>query len=465
MMTAGNDIRGYYFVGIGGIGMSALARYFIASGFIVAGYDRTKSSITNSLHESGCDITYSDAVNSLPALFHDPSFNRNVIIVYTPAIPADSGLLSFFRNNGYSVYKRSEILGKISEKTDTIAVAGTHGKTTISTITAHLLKQSHLDCSAFLGGISRNYGSNLIIGHSRFTVMEADEFDRSFHRLSPLIAIISSLDADHLDIYGDRRTMIKAYNDFCSKTRAGGYLIVNKHIRNKIIVPANVTCYTYGLDNTGDYYSFNIEPSEGFYRFDIKTPEGIIRSLRFSYPGKINVENATAAIAVALISGVSEEELRNGLVSFKGVQRRFDIRLNYPDLVYIDDYAHHPEEIRACIRSVKDYFKGRKITGIFQPHLYSRTRDHAEGFASALDELDEIILLPVYPAREKPIEGISSGIILEKMKSMEKRLMTKETVINELKTDQLDILLTIGAGDIDTLVPLIEEKLKRERRK
>jgi UDP-N-acetylmuramate--alanine ligase len=464
-MTGTSDIRGYYFVGIGGIGMSALAKYFIAGGYIVAGYDRTKSAITDSLNESGSDITYSDTVASLPSLFGNPSFRKNVIIVFTPAIPAGSEILSFFRNNGYTIFKRAEILGKISESTDTIAVSGTHGKTTISTITAHLLKQSHVDCSAFLGGISKNYNSNLLIGHGRYTVMEADEFDRSFHRLSPLIAIVSSLDADHLDIYGDHETMISAYNDFCAKVRPGGYLIINKKIWSKIVVPSDVTCFTYGTDNSGDYYSFNIEPGDGFYRFDFKTPGGIIRDLHFGYPGIINVENAAAAIAVALICGAAEEEIRKALITFKGVQRRFDIRLNYPDLVYIDDYAHHPEEIRACIRSVRDIYKGRRITGIFQPHLFSRTRDHAEGFAAALDTLDETILLPVYPAREKPIEGISSEIILEKMTSVNKKIINKESVIDHLKTDELDILLTIGAGDIDTLVAGIEEKLKRERKK
>jgi UDP-N-acetylmuramate--alanine ligase len=464
-MTGVNDIRGYYFIGIGGIGMSALARYFISCGYIVAGYDRTKSPITTDLNESGCDITYSDTVSSLPSLFGSPSFKKNVIVVYTPAIPAENELFSFFRRSGYSIFKRSEILGKISESTDTIAIAGTHGKTTISTITAHLLKQSHVDCSAFLGGISKNYNSNLIIGKSRFTVMEADEFDRSFLRLNPLLGIVSSLDADHLDIYGDHKTMVRAYNDFCARIRPGGYLIVNKNIRDRIIVPSNVKCYTYGLENDADYYSFNIELCDGFYRFDLKTPGGIIKDLHFGFPGIINIENATAALSTALISGVLEEEIRKSLISFMGVQRRFDIRLNYTDLVYIDDYAHHPEEIIACIRSVREFYRGRKITGIFQPHLYSRTRDHAEGFAAALDKLDEIFLLPIYPAREKPIPGIKSEIILEKMKSVNKRLLAKESVIDQLKPEELDVLMTIGAGDIDTLVKGIEDKLRRVKRK
>ena len=259
--------------------------------------------------------------------------------------------------------------------------------------------------------------------------------------------------------------MVSAYNDFCAKVRPGGYLIVNKNIRDRIIVPSNVKCFTYGLENDADYYSFNIEAMEGFYRFDLQTPGGIIKDLHFNYPGIINIENATAAASAALLSGVIEEELRKSLISFKGVQRRFDIRLNYPDLVYIDDYAHHPEEINACIRSVREFYRGRKITGIFQPHLYSRTRDHAKGFAAALDKLDQIFLLPIYPAREKPIPGIGSEIIIEKMKSGNKKLVTKESVIDQLKPDELEVLLTIGAGDIDTLVKGIEEKLKRVKRK
>ena len=461
-MTEATDIRGYYFVGIGGIGMSALAKYFIAGGFIVAGYDRTKSLITTQFEESGCDITYTDNLNTLPALFGTPAFRENVIIVYTPAIPADSVLLTYFRQNGYNIFKRSEILGKISNDTDTIAVAGTHGKTTISTICAHLLKQSHIDCSAFLGGISKNYGTNLITGNSRYTVMEADEFDRSFHRLNPLYAIVSSLDADHLDIYGDHETMIKAYNEFCGKVRKGGYLIVNKKIKARIIVPEGVNFFTYGLNDSADYCSCEIEPHDGYYSFNLKTPTGTIRDLRFGFPGLINVENATAAIAVVLNAGVNEKELRKALLSFSGVMRRFDIRINHPHLIYIDDYAHHPEEIKACIRSVKDFFRGRRITGIFQPHLFSRTSDNAEGFAQALDELDEAILLPIYPAREKPIAGIRSEIILDRMKSKNKRLIAMKDVIGQLDSTNIEILLTIGAGDIDTLVPLIEEKLKKE---
>ncbi len=456
---------GIYFVGIGGIGMSALALYFAKGGYNIGGYDRSESAITLSLIENGCIITYKDNLNALPEIFRNIQAKNRVIIVYTPAIPAENTILSYFRENGYRIYKRSEILGEISLNTDTLAVAGTHGKTTVSTMTAHLLKQSHIDCSAFLGGVSKNYNSNLLLGESRYTVMEADEFDRSFHRLSPLMAVVTSLDADHLDIYGDRATMVKAYNEFCSKIRQGGNLIVNGRIRNEIIVPAGVSCFTYGNDNSSDFRATDIEHCKDYYRFNIITPSGIISDLHMAFPGIINIENFTAAISVAVLCGVTEQEIRKAVLLFQGVKRRFDIRINLPGLAFVDDYAHHPEEIRACITSVKEYFKGRKVTGIFQPHLFSRTRDHASGFAEILDKLDETILLPIYPAREKPIEGVTSELIFNKMRSDNKKLIAKEDIPEKLDTGNLDVLLTIGAGDIDSLVAPIEEKLRNERMK
>jgi len=456
------NTEGIYFVGIGGIGMSALALYFAEGGYKIGGYDRSETRITHSLIENGCEITYKDDISVLPELFKNISYKNRVIIVYTPAIPAESKILSFFRSNGYLIYKRSEILGEISSNTDTLAVAGTHGKTTVSTMIAHLLKQSHIDCSAFLGGISKNYDSNLLLGDSRFTVMEADEFDRSFHRLKPLMAVVTSLDADHLDIYGDQATMIKAYNEFCGKIRKGGKLVVNSRIYDEIVVPEGVECFTYGLDNNSDYRATDIKRTKDYYSFNIKTPSITIEDLHFAFPGIINIENFTAAIAIALMCGVNEHEIRKAVLLFQGVRRRFDIRINIPGLTFIDDYAHHPEEIRACITCVKEFFAGRKITGIFQPHLFSRTRDHADGFAAILDELDEAILLPIYPAREKPIEGITSELIFNKMKSGKKRLMSKEDIPGKLDIKKLDVLLTIGAGDIDTLVGPIEEKIKEE---
>jgi UDP-N-acetylmuramate--alanine ligase len=456
---------GIYFVGIGGIGMSALALYFVNAGYRIAGYDRSETSITKSLSEKGCAISYEDNVESMPCLFRDLSGKNKILVVYTPAIPFENRILSYFGTNGYRVHKRSEILGVISSQTDTIAVAGTHGKTTISTMIAHILKQSHVDCSAFLGGISKNYDSNFLQGTGRYTVMEADEFDRSFHRLSPKIAVITSLDADHLDIYGDHDTMIRSYNEFINKIRPGGILIANKSIFSKIIIPDGVTCSTYGTEPGADYRAFEIIRKEDFYSFNIQVPRGIINDLHLVFPGVINVVNMTAAISVALICGVTEQEVRKSVVSFKGVKRRFDIRINMPGLVYIDDYAHHPEEIKACVDSVKEVFSGRKITGIFQPHLYSRTRDHAEGFAGVLDRLDEVIILPVYPAREKPIEGVSSELIFMKMKSDKKQLAEMDEIPGKLDVNNLDILLTIGAGDIENLVEPIETKLKMEFRK
>jgi UDP-N-acetylmuramate--alanine ligase len=456
---------GIYFVGIGGIGMSALALYFAKGGYVIAGYDRSESSITMSLAEIGCKISYVDNVVELPELFSNISGKNKVIIVYTPAIPAENKILRYFRDNGYTLYKRSEVLGEISSHTDTLAVAGTHGKTTVSTMIAHLLKQSEVDCSAFLGGISKNYGSNLLVGESRFTVMEADEFDRSFHRLTPLMAVVTSLDADHLDIYGDRSTMVDAYNIFCGKIRKGGILIVNNKIRKEIIVPEGVGCFTYGLDADSDYMAGDIIQQKDYYTFNLKTPSGIIDGLRFAFPGIINIENITAAIAIALKCGVTEQEIRKAVILFQGVKRRFDIRINRTGLTYIDDYAHHPEEIRACIKSVKEYFRGRKITGIFQPHLFSRTRDHADGFAAILDELDETILLPIYPAREKPVEGVTSEMIFNKMRSENKILLKKEDIPGKLDVSRLDVLITIGAGDIDSLVKPIEDKLNKERLK
>lgn len=457
------NIEGLYFVGIGGIGMSALALYFAKGGYKIAGYDRTESGLTLSLIENGCSVTYNDELSVLPDLFRNVSHKNRVIVVYTPAIPAENKILAFFRSSGYIIYKRSEILGEISMHTDTLAVAGTHGKTTVSTMIAHLLKQSHIDCSAFLGGISKNYDSNLLLGNSRYTVMEADEFDRSFHRLNPLMAVVTSLDADHLDIYGDQRTMIKAYNEFCGKIRQGGKLIVNSRIRKEIVVPEGISCYTYGFENNADFLSSGIKRYKDYYVFNINTPSTTIEDLHFAFPGIINIENFTAAIAVALMCGVTELEIRKAVLLFQGVRRRFDIRINIPGLAYIDDYGHHPEEIRACITCIKEFFTGRKITGIFQPHLFSRTRDHADGFAKILDELNEAILLPIYPARENPIEGVTSELIYNKMRSGKKRLMAKEDIPGKLDTSELDVLLTIGAGDIDTLVGPIERKLKRER--
>lgn len=454
------NIKAVYLTGIGGIGMSALANYFLEKGMTVAGYDRTETDLTVSLASRRCAITYSDDPATIPDIFRDISDKNRVLAVYTPAIPGNSNILAFFRDSGYKLYKRSEILGEISSGTDTLAVAGTHGKTTISTMIAHILTQSHIGCSAFLGGISKNYGSNYLSGRSRYTVMEADEFDRSFHRLSPLMAVVTSVDADHLDIYGSHEEMIVAYQEFCRKIRPDGRLLIHNDIRNKIKVPDGVVGKFYGSGAGSDYRASEIRSFEDYYVFNLETPEGRLGDIHFPFPGKINIENITAASAIALMCGVTGNELRTAISGFKGVRRRFDIRINKPGITYIDDYAHHPEEIKACINSVREYFRGRKITGIFQPHLYSRTRDHAEGFAAILDRLDEIILLPVYPAREEPIPGVSSEMIFSRMKSGNKRMLRLEDLPDALEIDKLDVLITIGAGNIDKLVIPIENKLK-----
>ena len=455
-------VEGLYFVGIGGIGMSALALYFAEGGFTVAGYDRLQSRITDTLTGAGCTISFTDDTGSMPPLFKNPANRDKVRIVYTPAIPSDSRILSYFRNNDFRVFKRSEVLGAISAETDTIAIAGTHGKTTVSTMTAHLLRQSAVDCSAFLGGISKNYNSNLIKGSSRYTVMEADEYDRSFHRLLPFIAVVTAVDPDHMEIYGTHESMISAYNEFCGKIRQGGMLIYNYAIRQHIQCPEEVTIFTYGSNQAADYSYFNVEHKSDHYSFSIKTPEGIISDIHFPFPGIINIENLTAAIAVALNCGVNEKEIRKAVLLFRGVRRRFDIRIDRPGFTYVDDYAHHPEEIKAFIASVREYFGNRKITGIFQPHLFTRTRDHADGFAGILDRLDEVILLPIYPAREKPIPGITSEMILQRMKLENKKLLEMCDIPGKLDAGNLDVLLTIGAGDIDRLVDPIERKFKRE---
>ena len=456
-----DDIEGVYFIGIGGIGMSALAEYFIRKNISVAGYDRTNTAITEMLIAQGCEISFEDDAETIPERFRT---NRDgLLVVYTPAIPADNNIFLYFKDNGFKLNKRSEILGQISQVTDAVAVGGTHGKTTVSTMTAHILRCSGIDCSAFLGGISKNYGSNLLVGESKMAVMEADEFDRSFHRLSPMNALITATDADHLDIYGTTENMLEGYSVFCEKIRKGGTLIINKKVVGKIRVPENVKCYTYGMEKDVDYRCFDVRFKGDSYTFNIMTPEGAINNIVFNFLGMTNVENFTAAVALALNSGATEEGIRKAAETFLGVKRRFDVRIDVPGLTYVDDYAHHPEEIKSCINSLLGYYGDRRITGVFQPHLYSRTLEHYDGFAEVLDKLDEVILLPIYPAREKPIPGVSSELILNHMKLANKRLVAKEDLLDTLNVSNLDVLVTIGAGNIDTLVAPIEEKLRRER--
>lgn len=454
------NIEGIYFLGIGGIGMSALARYFLSEGYTVCGYDRTETVLTDRLTDEGCVIAFEDNVDTLPTLFSNPSKNDKVFIVYTPAIPKESSLLNFFRDNGYTLYKRSEILGMISRETDAIAVAGTHGKTTVSTMIAHILTASSINCSAFLGGIAKNYDTNLILAESRFTVMEADEFDRSFLHLSPLISVVTAIDPDHLDIYGTPEAMVEAYGQFCHRTRGGGTLILNENIVSSLSLPDGATIYSYGTGEQASFRAATIEKEEGRYRFDLITPGDPVKDIRLPLPGMVNILNATAAAAAAWCAGVSADDIRKGLSTYLGVRRRFDVRYTGKEITYVDDYAHHPQEINALVSAVRDFWPGKNVTGIFQPHLYTRTRDFAEGFAEALNRLDQVLLLTLYPAREKPIEGVSSDMIAQLMKNRNVRVVTREELLPALASVKKGMLLTIGAGDIDRFIEPITEMLK-----
>jgi UDP-N-acetylmuramate--alanine ligase len=458
------NIEGIYFLGIGGIGMSALARYFLSQGFVVCGYDRTRSPLTETLVDEVCAVTYEDSIDSLPVLFSVPAENHKVLIVYTPAIPKNSILLNFFRKNGYSIYKRAEVLGVISRDTDAIAVAGTHGKTTVSTMTAHILSVSPVDCSAFLGGIARNYDSNLLLSDSRYTVMEADEFDRSFLHLSPLISVVTAIDPDHLDIYGTADSMVEAYSAFCHRTRPGGTLILNENIASSLSLPDDVVIYTYGMGEDASFRASAIRKEEGFYTFDIITPGDPVTGVRLRLPGTVNIMNATAAAAAAWCAGVNHDDIREALWSFMGVRRRFDLRYEGREIIYMDDYAHHPQEINALVSAVRDFWPGKHVTGVFQPHLYTRTRDFADGFAGALDRLDEVLLLTLYPAREEPIEGVSSDMIAGLMKNRNVKVVTREELLIALRDVKSGLLLTIGAGDIDRFIEPITEMLKEGNR-
>jgi len=454
-----NKISNIWFIGVGGIGMSALARYFVAGGFSVAGYDRVESAITRSLIEEGIGVTYRDEINDIPDEFRDA---KQTLVIYTPAIPRDNRIFNYFVSNDFRVHKRSEVLGMISRKYRSVAIAGTHGKTSVSTLTAHLLKQSHIDCTAFLGGISRNYLTNMLIGESDITIMEADEFDRSFHQLEPEMALITSMDADHLDVYGDYDNMIKAYDKFIAKITDNGILILNDKIAGKLEVPDRIRKYTYGFNSSSDFHVSDLKIVSEEYHFKAHTPWGVIENLSLLIPGRLNIENSLGAISAALLAGVDENDIRKALIYYKGVMRRFDVRINNRNLLYIDDYAHHPEELNYCIESVKEFYGERSITGIFQPHLYSRTRDHADGFAASLDKLDKAIILPVYPAREEPIPGVDSRMIYDRMKMKNKKLATKEELPAILESQDIDVLLTLGAGDIDRMVDSIENILNKK---
>ncbi|HEX7585358.1 MAG TPA: UDP-N-acetylmuramate--L-alanine ligase, partial [Prolixibacteraceae bacterium] len=440
------DIKQVYFLGIGGIGMSALARYFASQGIAVSGYDRTATGLTLALENEGIAVHYEDNPALLPATL-DVS---DSLIVYTPAVPASHQELNTLINRGFSIHKRAEVLGIICNSRRTIAVAGTHGKTSVSTMTAHILKSSAIGCAAFMGGISKNYQTNLLLDStgSDWIVAEADEFDRSFLQLRPELAVITSMDADHLDIYGSHEKVIESFQIFASQIKEGGSLVLKKGLPVGFESGAKYKSYTYSITETADFCAENIELKDGYYQFDLKTPRLRIEKLVLNYPGLLNVENSVAASALALLSGVSPEDIREALSSYSGVKRRFDIQLNNGTFVLIDDYAHHPEELRATIQSVRDIYRGRTITGIFQPHLYSRTKDFAEGFAKSLDLLDEIVLLDIYPARELPMDGVSSELIFKLIKNKNKIVCSKSELTKLAGTFKPGIVIMMGAGDI-----------------
>ena len=453
------NIHNVYFIGIGGIGMSGLARLFLNEGKFVAGYDRIATELTSNLQKEGAAIHFDDDVSLVPEnVINKP---HQTLIVVTPAIPENHNEWNYFIQNGFTIMKRSEVVGIISKGKKTIAIAGTHGKTTVTSITAHLINNGDGDCLALLGGISKNYNSNVILNKkaSRL-IVEADEYDRSFLRLFPQIAIITSIDPDHLDIYKDEKALIRAFEQFASQIKTGGKLIIKKHVADKIKVPTTIKKITYAVDEQADYYASGIHKEQDKFIFDIVTPEKTIEKVHVGIPVWINIENAVAATAAALSSGINHDKIKNSLASFSGTIRRFDTRFSNEARVYLDDYAHHPEEIKALVKSIRELHPGKHITGIFQPHLYSRTKDFADEFASALSLLDRVWLLDIYPAREEPIPGVTSAIILDRIRSRSKMMVTKDNIMDRIKLEKPEVLLTIGAGDIDMLVKPITKLMK-----
>jgi UDP-N-acetylmuramate--alanine ligase len=446
-----NNIQRVYLIGIGGIGMSGLARYFAHLGCIVCGYDKTPTDLTDELRNEGIQVIFDDCSELVPKSFRDNE--PDTLIIYTPAIPKDSEILSFFQKKGFTLYKRSQVLGIISKSKFTVAIAGTHGKTTTSCMVAHILKDSGKDCSAFLGGIASNYQTNVLFGKNDIVVVEADEYDRSFLTLYPDTAIITSMDADHLDIYGDHAQLKESFKLFAGQIKTGGTLINHKGL------PLD-SGLTYGIDGGADANASNIRVQNGDFYFDFANKQTSITGIKMGIAGIHNIDNAVAAIEATLRLGVNPDLIKSALGSFKGVKRRFEYIVKDEQHIYIDDYAHHPEELRACISSIKKLYPHKKLTTIFQPHLYTRTRDFADGFAEVLDMSDELLMLDIYPARELPIEGVDSDMILAKMRSVNKRKCGKQEAIELIKIEKPELLLTVGAGDIDQLVQPLKSVLE-----
>ncbi len=455
-----NMLKAVYFIGAGGIGMSALVRYFLSKGKKVGGYDRTPSELTEKLKREHAQIHYEESIDLIPDDFRNA---ETTLVVYTPAIPDTHAELQYFRTHGFTIQKRSQVLGMLTRSGKGLCVAGTHGKTTTSTLTAHLLHQSQVGCNAFLGGISKNYETNLLLSEkSDYVVIEADEFDRSFHWLSPFASVITATDADHLDIYGTEEAYLESFNHYTSLIRPGGALIMRKGIRLTPRLQEGVKLYTYSREE-GDFHAENVRIGGGEIYFDYVSPLGNIKDIQLGVPIAINIENGIAAMALAQLSGVSNEEIKAAMAGFRGVDRRFDFKIKTDKIVYLSDYAHHPEEIRQSILSMRALYADKKLTAVFQPHLYTRTRDFYREFADSLSLLDELILTDIYPAREQPIEGISSRLIYDSLRpEMEKTLCRKEEVTDILRSKDIEVLITLGAGDIENYVPEICEIL-RER--
>ncbi len=455
------DIKAVYFVGAGGIGMSAIARYFIHRGIVVAGYDKTPSNLTKQLEKEGMLIHYTEDVTEIPHACKDP---KTCLVIYTPAIPSEHKELIFFREGGFEIQKRAQVLGTLTRTHKGLCVAGTHGKTTTSTMCAHIMHQSSVDCNAFLGGISKNYGTNYILSDSSdYVVIEADEFDRSFHWLRPWMSVITATDPDHLDIYGTKEAYLESFRHYTELIQPGGALIIHTGLEMKPNVQEGVKVYEYSIDK-GDFHAENIKIDNGNITFDFISPIECVKNVELGNPVPINILNGVAAMAMAQLNGCSAEELRYGMATYRGVDRRFDFAIKNDRHVLISDYAHHPKEIFQSAKSIKQLYSNRKITAIFQPHLYTRTRDFYKDFADALSQLDEVILCDIYPAREQPIPGVTSKLIYDNLaEGVEKSMVKTDEVLNLVKSRDFDVLVILGAGDLDNQVPKIAKILESKK--
>lgn len=452
-----NDIKAVYFIGIGGIGMSAIARYFLHKGIVVAGYDKTPSDLTKKLCVEGAKVHYEENIELIPK---DCKDKNSCLIVYTPAVPKDHKELVFFQAGGFEIQKRAQVLGTLTRSLKGLCVAGTHGKTTTSSMAAHILHQSHVDCNAFLGGITKNYGTNYILSHSSpYVVIEADEFDRSFHWLSPYASVITATDADHLDVYNTEEAYLESFQKYTTLIQPNGFLILHEDLKMKASPQKGVTTYTYSREK-GDFHAEKVTIGNGEIFFDLVSPLGDIQGIQLGVPVAINIENGIAAMALAQISGATSEEIKAAMASFQGVDRRFDFRIRSDKMVYLSDYAHHPAEIRQSIISIKQLYEGKHIKAIFQPHLYTRTRDFYKDFADSLSLLDDVVIVDIYPAREKPIPGITSALIYDNLRpGVQKQLCTKDEICDIVRQGGFDVLVTLGAGDIEDYADKITEIL------